>query len=146
MPTTQHSIEVHIPIRSVYNQWTQFESFPNFMEGVESITQLSDDRTRWETNIGGQHKEFEARIVEQKPEERIAWKSDGDPEHGGVVTFHRIEEACTRISLQMDYQTEGLNEKIGDALGMVDRRIHGDLKRFKEYIEGQGTEDGAWRG
>jgi uncharacterized membrane protein len=148
MTTIEKSVDVRVPVRTAYNQWTQFESFPYFMDGVERVIQLDDRTTHWETNIGGTHREFDARITEQHPDERVAWhttETDG-PSHGGVVTFHRLDEHSTRVSLQMELEPETLAEKAGTALGIVGNRISGDLKRFKEFIERQGHETGAWRG
>ena len=144
----QKSITVDVPVTMAYNQWTQFEEFPQFMEGVEEIKQLDDTHTHWRTSIAGRTKEFDAEITEQTPDQRIAWKSETGPEHAGVVTFHRLDETKTRIMLQMDYEPDGAAEKVGDALGLVTRRVKGDLGRFKELIEsrGAGGESGGWRG
>jgi uncharacterized membrane protein len=142
----EQSIEVEVPVRTAYNQWTQFEEFPRFMEGVQQVTQLDDKRLRWRANVGGQEKEWEAEITEQRPDERIAWRSRSGAANAGVVTFHRIADARTRVMLQLDYDPEGVTENVGDALGMVSRRVAGDLKRFKEFVESRGHETGAWRG
>jgi uncharacterized membrane protein len=148
--TIEKSVDVEVPVTTAYNQWTQFESFPAFMEGVEKINQLSATRTHWVTKIGGVSREFDAEITEQHPDERIAWHTVGDTEegtsHGGVVTFHRISDTTTRVNLQMEYQPESFVEKAGAALGVVGSRVKGDLDRFKDFIEQQGTETGAWRG
>lgn len=150
MTTIQKSVDVEVPVTTAYNQWTQFESFPAFMEGVENITQLSATRTHWVTKIAGVSREFDAEITEQHPDERIAWHTSGDTEegtsHGGVVTFHRLDDRTTRVNLQMEYQPESLTEKAGAALGVVGQRIKGDLERFKEFIEQRGAETGGWRG
>jgi uncharacterized membrane protein len=140
------SIDVDVPVRTAYNQWTQFESFPQFMEGVDSIQQLTDTRTHWRTSIGGVTREFDAEITEQHPDERVAWKSTGGTTHAGVVTFHRLGEGKARVTVQLDWEPEGLVEKAGAALQVDDMRVSGDLKRFKEFIESRGTETGAWRG
>jgi len=144
--TVQESIDVAVPIRTAYNQWTQFESFPNFMEGVESISQLDNTHTHWKVKAGGQEREFDATITEQLPDERVAWKSTGGTQHAGVVTFHRLADEATRVTVQMDWQPEGLAEKAGAAVGVDDRRVKADLKRFKAFIEHRGQETGAWRG
>jgi uncharacterized membrane protein len=144
--TIEESIDVDVPLSTAYNQWTQFEEFPRFMEGVESIRQTDDRNTHWVTEIAGQKREFDAEITEQHPDERIAWKSTTGERHAGVVTFHRISDDTTRIMLQLDYEPEGLVDKAGDALGFVKRRAKGDLERFKELIENRGAESGAWRG
>jgi len=146
MSNIEQSIEVDVPVRTAYDQWTQFEEFPKFMEGVEEIRQVDDTHTHWRTKVAGKVKEFDAVITEQTPDQRIAWTSEGGPEHAGVVTFHRVSDATTRVMLQMDYEPEGAAEKVGDALGLVKRRVKGDLQRFKELIESRGTESGAWRG
>ena len=146
MSTVEKSIEVNVPVRTAYNQWTQFEEFPKFMEGVKSVRQLDDKRLHWETNIGGVEKDFDAIIDEQVPDKRIAWHSTIGPKQGGVVTFHRLSDNKTRIMLQMEYDPQGFVEKAGDAVGAVSMRIQGDLERFKKFIESRGTETGAWRG
>lgn len=129
-----------------YNQWTQFESFPEFMEGVESVKQLSDTRTAWMAEIAGVRREFEAEITEQHPDERIAWRSVDKPHQAGVVTFHRLDDDTTRVTLQMEYDPEGFLEIAGDKLQLVRMRVVGDVKRFKSFIESRGGETGAWRG
>jgi len=146
MSTIEESIDVDVPVRTAYNQWTQFEEFPQFMEGVESIRQIDDTHTHWKVEFDGVHREFDAEITEQHPDERVAWKSTGGTKHAGVVTFHRLDDAKTRIMLQLDMEPEGLVEQAGDKLGFVKRRAKGDLGRFKTLIEAQGSESGAWRG
>ncbi|CCH30169.1 SRPBCC family protein [Actinosynnema sp. NPDC047251] len=146
MTTIEKSVDVRVPVTTAYNQWTQFESFPGFMEGVEKIDQLDATRTHWRTKIGGVVREFDAEITEQVPDERIAWRSVDGPDQAGVVTFHRIDDITTRVHLQMDYDPETLTEKAGTLLGIVEGRIKGDLDRFKEFIENRGDETGAWRG
>jgi uncharacterized membrane protein len=142
---TEH-VDVSVPVRTAYNQWTQFEEFPRFMEGVEEIRQLDDKRLFWKTKIGGLHREFETEITEQHPDHRVAWKSTGGTQHAGVVTFHRLSDNTTRVTVQLDTEPEGIVEKAGDALGIVKRRVKGDLDRFKQLIEERGVESGAWRG
>jgi uncharacterized membrane protein len=144
--TVIKSVDVAVPVSTAYNQWTQFESFPQFMEGVEEITQLTDTRTHWRTSIAGVHREFDAEITEQHPEERVAWQTVDGSHHAGVVTFHRLGDLSTRVTLQMEYEPESLTEKAGTALGVVQKRAESDLKRFKEFIESRGQETGAWRG
>jgi uncharacterized membrane protein len=146
MATVERSIEVNVPVRTAYNQWTQFESFPMFMEGVEEVNQLSDKRLRWRANIAGKEETWDAVITEQEPDMRVAWASTSGARNAGVVTFHRIADSKTRVMLQLDYEPEGVIENVGSALGFVERRIEGDLKRFKEFIETRGHETGAWRG
>ncbi|MBF8193579.1 SRPBCC family protein [Nonomuraea sp. K274] len=146
MSTIEHSIDVEVPIRVAYDQWTQFESFPEFMEGVESVKQLSDTRTAWVAEIAGVRREFEAEITEQHPDERIAWRSLDKPHQAGVVTFHRLGDDTTRVTLQMEYDPEGLVETAGDRLQLVRLRIVNDMRRFKMFIESRGDETGGWRG
>jgi uncharacterized membrane protein len=146
MSSVQKSVEVEVPVREAYNQWTQFEEFPNFMEGVESVEQVDDTHLHWTANIAGDQLEWDAEITEQTPDQRVAWKATSGKENAGVVTFHRIDDGQTKVNLQMDYEPEGVAEKAGDLLGVLDRRVQGDLDRFKELIESRGTADGAWRG
>ena len=144
--TVEQTIEVQVPITTAYNQWTQFEEFPRFMEGVKEVRQLNDRRLYWVAEFGGERHEWDAEIVEQRPEERVAWRNTDGKDNAGVVTFHKIDGDTTRIAVQMDFVPEGLKEKLGDALGFADRRVKGDLERFKEFIESRGQETGAWRG
>ncbi|MEU7423400.1 SRPBCC family protein [Streptomyces sp. NPDC040750] len=148
MSQVEESVRVDVPVRTAYNQWTQFETFPAFMEGVERIEQRSDTLTHWVTSIGGVRREFDATITEQRPDERVAWTTvDGTARQAGVVTFHRIDDSATKVMLQLDFEPEGVTETVGDKLGLVKRRVSGDLRRFKEFIEDRGgRETGAWRG
>jgi uncharacterized membrane protein len=146
MATVNSTIDVDMPISTVYNQWTQFETFPQFMSGIESIVQVSDTMTSWKVSIAGVEREFEAEIVEQHPDERISWNSVGGAEHSGVVTFHRLADDCTRIALQLTWTPQGVVEKVGALLQVDDIQIDRDLKNFKELIESSGFESGAWRG
>ncbi|HVM02886.1 MAG TPA: SRPBCC family protein [Acidimicrobiales bacterium] len=146
MGTVRKSITVDLPVNTVYNQWTQFEEFPQFMEGVESVTQLDDTRLHWVAEIGGTRREWDAQIIEQTPDRRIAWQAIGGKTNAGAVTFQPAGPQQTRVELEIDYETEGMKEKAGDALGVVDRRVEGDLERFKSFIESRGVETGAWRG
>ena len=140
------TVEVNVPVRTAYDQWTQFESFPMFMEGVEKVEQLDDTTLRWTAEIAGQKRTWKAKITEQAPDQRIAWTSIDGAKNAGVVTFHRLDDSKTRVTLQLDVDPEGPVENIGDALGFVQRRAKGDMERFKEFIESRGTETGAWRG
>jgi uncharacterized membrane protein len=141
------SVDVNVPIRTAYDQWTQFETFPNFMDGVESITQIDATRTHWVTKVAGQTREFDAAITEQHPDERVAWKSTGgDTKHAGVVTFHRLDDDRTRVTIQLDWEPEGLAEKVGSAVGVDSHQVKADAKRFKEFIESRGGASGSWRG
>jgi uncharacterized membrane protein len=146
MASVVESIDVEVPVRTAYNQWTQFEEFPRFMEGVKSVRQTDDTHLRWEAEVGGVDKEWDAEVSEQHPDERVAWRSTSGARNAGVVTFHRIDDETTRVTLQMDVDPEGVVENVGTALGVLDRRVKGDLERFKEYIESRGSETGAWRG
>jgi uncharacterized membrane protein len=139
-------VEVDVPVRTAYDQWTQFESFPMFMEGVEKVEQLDDTTLRWTAEIAGQKRTWKAKITQQEPDQRIAWTSIEGANNAGVVTFHRLDEGKTRVTLQLDVDPEGPVENIGDALGFVQRRAKGDMERFKKFIESRGTETGAWRG
>ena len=146
MATVEKSVTVNVPVRTAYNQWTQFEEFPQFMEGVKSIRQLDDKNLLWRAQIGPKEEEWKAEIMEQIPDQRIAWRSTSGAKNGGVVTFHRLDETTTRIMLQIEYDPEGVVENVGDALGFVSRRVEGDLKRFKDFIETRQQPTGAWRG
>ncbi len=147
MSDVTESVDVRVPTRTAYNQWTQFESFPRFMSGVESIRQIDDRHTHWVTKIGGVQREFDAEITEQHPDERIAWKSaSGDTDHAGVVTFHRLGDNETRVTVQLAWQPQGLAEKAGSMLGMDSRQVKADTARFKAFIEQRGSATGEWRG
>jgi len=139
-------LEVDAPIETVYNQWTQFEEFPVFMEGVQEVQQMGDERLHWVAEVGGEHKEWYARITRQVPDEVIAWESEGGAGVDGTVIFHPLESGHTEVELHMGYEAEGLKEQVGGALGFLSRMVDGDLKRFKTYVEQRGVESGAWRG
>jgi uncharacterized membrane protein len=146
MARLEQSVDVAAPVRTVYNQWTQFEEFPRFMEGVREVRQLDATHLHWVAEIAGKQREWDAEIAEQIPDERVAWMSTDGARNGGVVTFHRLAEGETRIMLQLEYEPEGLLEKTGDALGMVEHRARADLERFRDFVEAEGMETGAWRG
>jgi uncharacterized membrane protein len=146
MSTIEQSIDVAVPVRTAYNQWTQFEDFPRFMEGVEEVRQIDDTHLHWRTKVGGREKSFDAEITEQRPDDRIAWTATRGVEQAGVVTFHRVDDGRTRIMLQLEAEPEGAAEKVGDALRVLKRRVAGDLERFRDLIESRGAESGAWRG
>ena len=146
MSVIEKSIEIEVPVRTVYNQWTQFEEFPKFMEGVKQVKQIDDKHLHWKAEIGGKEKEWDAEITEQIPDERVAWRSRTGAMNAGVVTFHRLSEAKSKVMLQLEYDPEGVVENVGDAVGVVSQRVVGDLERFKKYIESRGRETGAWRG
>ena len=146
MERIEKSIEVERPVRTVYNQWTQFEEFPRFMKGVKKVSQMDDQRLHWEAEIAGKDKEWYARITDQIPDHLIAWQSEGGEYNSGTVTFAPINSNRTRINLQVTYDPEGFVEKTGDALGVVSSRVENDLERFKDFIENRGQETGGWRG
>jgi len=143
--TVEKSVDVHVPVSVVYNQWTQFEEFPQFMEGVKEVRQLNDKRLHWRAVVGTQEKEWDAEIVEQTPDTRIAWRSSSGTENSGIVSFLPIEGG-TRVTARITYAPEGWVEKAADFLGFMSGRVQGDLDRFKQFIESRGTETGAWRG
>jgi uncharacterized membrane protein len=141
------SVDVEVPVSTAYNQWTQFESFPQFLDFVESIRQTDDTHTHWTVKIGGAEREFDAETTEQHPDERIAWKSTGgDENQAGVVTFHKLSDTSSRVTVQLDWEPTGAIESAGALLGVDDRAIKKDMKNFKEFIESAGGETGAWRG
>jgi uncharacterized membrane protein len=146
MSVIEKSIEIEVPVKTAYNQWTQFEEFPKFMEGVREVKQLDDTHLHWKADIGGKEKEWDAEITEQIPDERIAWRSRSGAMNAGVVTFHRLSDSMSKVMLQMEYDPEGVVENVGDAVGVVSQRVLGDLERFKRYIESRRQETGAWRG
>src|SRR5687767_1700694 len=146
MERIEKSVEVKAPIHAVYNQWTQFEEFPRFMAGVKEVKQLDDTHLHWRADVWGKDKEWDAEITEQIPDKRIAWHSTSGVHNAGVVTFHKISDNVTRVTLQMDYQPDGVLETIGDALGAVRMEARGNLSNYKEMLESRGSETGAWRG
>jgi len=148
MKTITRSIDVEVPVRTAYDQWTQFEEFPAFMKDVERIEQLDQTTLRWHVKIAGIKRSFETTITEQTPDQRIAWTTQpgSDTFHAGVVTFHRLDDGLSRVTLQMDVEPDGVVEKVGSALGITEANIQRDLDGFKEFIESRGQETGAWRG
>jgi uncharacterized membrane protein len=146
MSTIEESIDVAVPVRTAYNQWTQFEEFPRFMDGVESVTQLDDAHLHWVAEIAGTRREWDAEISEQHPDERVAWHATDGTSNAGAVTFHRLDDTTTRVMLQLEVDPEGIVDKAGDMLGFVRRQVTSDLERFKDFIEGRGMETGEWRG
>jgi uncharacterized membrane protein len=146
MSTIEESVELDVPVRTAYNQWTQFEDFPRFMEGVETVQQLDDTHLHWVAEIAGVRREWDAEITEQLPDDRIAWRSTDGTGNAGVVTFHHLDTSRSKVMLQLEFEPEGFTESVGDALGFVRRRAAGDLERFKGLIEDRGRESGAWRG
>ncbi|GAA4889423.1 SRPBCC family protein [Streptomyces coeruleoprunus] len=146
MGTVKEAVEVEVPLHTAYNQWTQFEEFPQFMEGVDEVVQLDDRRNHWVTSIGGVRREFDTEIIDQLPDERIAWRTiGGDTQQKGMVGFRRLDDTHTRVELVMEVEG-GAAEKAAETVGLVDRRVKGDMRRFKEYIETKGSASGGWRG
>jgi uncharacterized membrane protein len=146
MAVIEEALEVEVPVRTAYDQWTQFEEFPRFMEGVERVEQIDDTTLHWVADIAGQRREWDAKITQQVPDQRIEWAAIEGESNSGAVTFQRLDDDRTRVVLQLGYEPAGVLEKTGDALGMVERRVKGDLERFKEHIEGRRSASGAWRG
>jgi uncharacterized membrane protein len=142
----EKKIEVAVPVRTAYNQWTQFEDFPRFMEGVKTVEQLSDERLHWVAEAGGKHKDWTARITRQVPDEVLSWVSEGGATNNGTVIFHPLGTDKTEVEVHMEVVPEDIQEQVGGALGVVSRQVEGDLKRFKEFIEARGASTGAWRG
>lgn len=146
MASITKTVDVDVPVRVAYDQWTQFETFPEFMEGVNEVHQLDDTHLHWVADVGGQHQEWDAEITQQEPDMRVAWTSTSGATNAGVVTFHRLADTRTRVTLQMDWEPDGVLQSVGDTLGFDDRRVQGDLDRFKTFIEKRGSATGAWRG
>jgi uncharacterized membrane protein len=146
MSTAQESIDVNVPVHTAYNQWTQFESFPEFMGGVDEVRQLDDKHLHWKVSVAGVSREYDAEITEQTPDQVVAWRAAGETDNAGRVTFEKLADDSTRVSVELTYETEGLMEKAGNALNVPDRQLKKDLTRFKEFIESRGAETGAWRG
>ncbi|MGN6250899.1 MAG: SRPBCC family protein [Marmoricola sp.] len=147
----EKTIEVEVPVHTAYNQWTQFESFPQFMEGVEAVEQIDDTHLHWKASIGGVSREWNAEIVQQVPDERVSWRATEGKTNMGTVSFHPKDhhagaDAATIVTLALEWEPDGVAEKIGDALNIVDKRAESDLERFKSLIESQGSESGGWRG
>ncbi|MDI3463837.1 MAG: hypothetical protein OJF50_002658 [Nitrospira sp.] len=135
MSVIEKTIEINVPVKTAYNQWTQFEEFPRFMEGVEQVRQVDDKHLHWKASIGGKQKEWDAVITEQIPDQRIAWMSQGGTKNGGMVIFSRVSENKSKLNLRLEYEPEGAVEKTGDTIGVVSGRVEGDLQRFKDFIE-----------
>lgn len=146
MPRFEDSIDVDVTVRAAYDQWTQFEDFPRFMDGVTQVVQLDDSTLEWTATIAGQEKVWTAVITDQTPDTRVAWKSTSGAENAGAVLFTSLGPGRTRVTLKIDADPEGVVETVGANLGFLERQVKGDLERFKEYIESRGTPTGAWRG
>lgn len=146
MKTIDASVTVKQPLSVVYNQWTQFEEFPLFMEGVKEVRQTTDKTLHWKADIAGRTEEWDAEIFEQIPDQRIAWRSTNGAKNSGMVNFCPVDENQTKVDLHLTYDPQGAVENVGDALGMVNLRVRGDLQRFKQFIELRERPSGAWRG
>ena len=146
MHTIEESLEIDVPVRTAYDQWTQFEEFPSFMEGVQEVRQLDDRRLAWRAEIMGKEVSWNAEITEQSPDDRISWRSTSGPPQNGTVSFLPKGAAKTLVNLRIDFEPEGAMESTGSALGLVTARVKGDLRRFKEFIEKRGAATGRWRG
>ena len=147
MTQITESIDVDVPVTTAYNQWTQFETLPEFLDEVEQIVQRDDTHLHWVVKVGGAEREFDAEITEQHPDERVAWKSvGGETQHSGVVTFHKLSDTSSRVTVQLDWEPEGALETLGSLVGAGSHAVKKDLKNFKEFIENAGHETGAWRG
>jgi uncharacterized membrane protein len=146
MASIQKDIVVRVPVRTAYNQWTQFETFPQFMEGVREVRQLDPGHLAWRAQVGGKEESWEAEITEQVPDRRISWRSISGVPNSGAVDFEPIDDGNCKISLALEYEPQGLTENVGSALGFDERRVEDDLQRFKTFIESQGTATGAYRG
>jgi uncharacterized membrane protein len=144
--TITKSIEVGCDLQTTYNQWTQFEDFPEFMNNVEKVEQIDDVTLRWKGDIAGAEREWTAKIVDQTPDEKVAWRAEGEITQAGTITFDEVGADRTRVNLELEFEPEDWKEKAADALNMTERRVEGDLERFKEFIEERGQETGAWRG
>jgi uncharacterized membrane protein len=146
MPRIQKDVIVDVPVHAAYDQWTQFESFPEFMDGVKEVVQLDEKTLRWRAVVGGKEEEWEAEITEQTPDRVIAWRSTTGTPNAGIVRFEPAAPDKTRAVLEITYEPRDTAEKVGDALGVLERRVDGDLKRFKDFIEKRHAPTGAWRG
>lgn len=144
MSTVTEAVDVRVPLRVAYDLWTRFESFPRFMVGVKEVRRIDPAHTHWVLDIAGRRHEFDATITEQHPDKRVAWHSDAEPTHSGVITFHRLDDTHTRVIAQMDIDPDGFVENVADKLGVLTHRIRSDLKKFKECVEAGGTEPGTY--
>ena len=146
MTRVQHTIDVGVPVHTAYNQWTQFEEFPRFMDNVKSVKQLDDRRLHWVAEVGGKREEWDAEITDQVPDRRVAWRSTSGVRNDGIVTFEPEGPEKTKVTVAIEAEPTSTVEKAGSAAGVLDRQVEGDLERFKTFIESRGVETGAWRG
>lgn len=145
MATVQESIEVDVPVSTAYNQWTQFEEFPHFMSGVDSVRQLDDTTVHFETSIAGVKRQYDAQITVQEPDQRVTWESLNEPRNAGTVWFESLGPEQTKVNVELTWEPESAMEKMGAAVGLDSRQVASDLKKFKKFIESQGSDTGAWR-
>ncbi|WP_458112112.1 SRPBCC family protein [Arthrobacter sp. R1-13] len=146
MEHVEETVDVAVPVRTAYNQWTQFESFPQFMSGVESVTQLTNTTNHWVTKVGGVQREFDTEIVDQEPDDRIAWRSTDGKSHAGIIRFTPLDANHTRVKVHFEWAPESVTEKAGAALKIDEMQVKADMRKFKDFIESRGTETGGWRG
>jgi uncharacterized membrane protein len=146
MSQIQETLEIDVPIRTAYNQWTQFEEFPHFMTGIDEVRQLDATHVHWVARIAGVRREWDAEILEQVPDSRVAWRNIDGATNGGTVTFEPVSAQATKVTLALDFEPSGLLESVGDSLGLVAARAREDLEHFRDFITERGTETGAWRG
>jgi uncharacterized membrane protein len=146
MEHVEETVEVAVPVRTAYNQWTQFESFPQFMSGVESITQLTDTTNHWVTKVGGVQREFDTEIVDQEPDDRIAWRSTDGKSHAGIIRFTPLDANHTKVRVHFEWAPETATEKAGAALRIDEMQVKADMRKFKDFVESRGGETGGWRG
>lgn len=146
MSVIEGAVDVDVPVHMAYNQWTQFECFPRFMRGVRRVERSRSSMTHWVTGFGGVTRAFDAEVTEQSPDDRVVWRAVGTPRLTGAMSFQSLGETRCRVTFRIDFSPRGAAERVGDALGLVRKQVHEDLRRFKEYIEGQGRETGQWRG
>lgn len=138
MPVADASIDVEVPVRVAYEQWTHFESFPEFISGVETVTRRDDTRWHWVMNVEGHRDEFDVEVTEALPLQGIAWRSV-DGTHRGRVTFHVLGDTSTRVLAQLDWEAGGAVAKVGSAVGEDDITVTSDLRRFKTFVENRQT-------
>jgi len=146
MATVTETIDIAVPVRTAYNQWTQFEQFPDFMEGISEVRQLDDVHLHWVAELGGKLEEWDAEITEQRPDECVAWRSTSGKINAGIVRFEPLGAESTRLTVEMEHAPEGMIETVGSAVGADQRRVRRDLEQFRDMIEERGRETGGWRG
>lgn len=135
MPWIEHSVDVQAPAALAYGQWTQFERLPRFTRAIREVRRTGERQLHWRADIAGIEEAWDAEVVEDIPDRRIAWRSTGGAINSGVVTFEPLGEDASRMTLSLAYVPRGLAEKVGDLLGLVDRVVRNDLERFKDFLE-----------